>query len=138
LAAWSVFLAGGGTINQLRAFLLGSAEYFADSKNTDSEFVAAVYRDVLGRSVDPSGAGAWQGALAAGASPLVVAVDILNSPEAISDEVNACYFWLLHRAPDPSGLQAFSGDLQQGVPVEGVVAAIVGSAEYRAGATLGV
>jgi hypothetical protein len=47
-------------------------------------------------------------------------------------------FWLLHPAPDPSGLLAFSGDMQQGVPVEAVVAAIIGSAEYRADATLGV
>jgi uncharacterized delta-60 repeat protein len=137
LEAWSAFLARGGTINELRAFLLGSAEYFADSGKTGSGFVAAVYRDVLGRSVDSSGAGTWQGALAAGASPLVVAVDILNSPEAISDEVTACYFWLLHRAPDSSGLQVFSYDLQQGLPVEGVVAAIVGSAEYRADAMVG-
>jgi hypothetical protein len=134
LAAWSAFLAGGGTIDQLRARLLGSAEYFTDSGSTNSGFVAAVYRDLLARPPDTGGSQFWQGVLSSGASPLVVAIDILNSPEAIADEVTALYFWLLHRAPDSGGLQSFSQALEHGVPVELVVAGIVGSAEYSAGA----
>jgi len=137
LAGWSAFLGGGGTIDELRAHLLGSAEYFADSGNTNGGFVTAVYRDVLGRPVDLGGGRAWQGALAAGASPLAVAVTIINSPEAISDEVTGLYFRLLHRAPDPIGLQVFSQALEQGVPTELMLSAIIGSPEYFTVAGLG-
>jgi uncharacterized delta-60 repeat protein len=130
LSAWSAFLAGGGTIDQLRAMLLGSAEYFADSGSTNSGFVAAAYRDVLARPPDSGGAQFWQGALSSGASPLAVAGALIDSREAITDELTTLYFWLLHRAPDASGLQSFSQALEQGVPVDSVVAAIVGSSEY--------
>jgi hypothetical protein len=46
--------------------------------------------------------------------------------------VKALYFWLLHRPSDPTGLQDFTGAIQNGNPVEAVVAAIIGSAEYLA------
>ena len=38
---------------------------------------------------------------------------------------------LLHRAADPAGLRAFTMDLQDGVPIEAIIAAIVGSQEGR-------
>jgi uncharacterized delta-60 repeat protein len=130
LAASSAFLAGGGTVDLLRALLLGSGEYFSISGNTNGAFVNGVYRDVLGRTPDPGGVQQWQGVLSSGVSPLAVAGAIVASPEAVSDEVTALYYWLLHRAPDPTGLQSFSHVLEQGVPVEFVMAVIAGSAEY--------
>jgi Domain of unknown function (DUF4214) len=54
----------------------------------------------------------------------------VTSAEGASDEVGAAYGWLLHRAADPAGLQAFTADLENGVPMEAILAAIVGSNEY--------
>jgi uncharacterized delta-60 repeat protein len=129
LGGWTNFLANGGTEDQLRALLLGSAEYFADAGNNGA-FLTAVYRDVLSRPVDSFGVQAWGQALASGTSRTTVASDIISSPEGASDEVQALYFSFLHRSADSFGLQQFTQDLQQGVPVEEIVAAIVGSSEY--------
>jgi uncharacterized delta-60 repeat protein len=132
LASWSTFLAGGGTIDQLRAVLLGSSEYFADSGNTNSGFVSALYRDVLGRPVDSGGQQGWSQVLASGASRTAVAGSIIRSFEGNNREVSDLYFWLLHRAPDSVGLQAFAQQLAQGIPVENIAATLIGSAEYAA------
>jgi hypothetical protein len=136
LSGWEGFLAGGGTIDQMRALLLGSPEYFSITPpNTaagNDSFVADVYRDVLGREVDSVGAQFWGQALSSGADRSAVAASIMRSAEGNADEVQGLYRWLLHRAADPGGLQSFSTDLEQGMPVEQIVAVIAGSPEYAA------
>jgi uncharacterized delta-60 repeat protein len=130
LAGWTSFLASGGTEDQLRAVLLGSAEYYTVSGSSANGFVASVYIDVLERPVDPGGAQAWSQLLADGATRTAVAAAIIRSTEGNNVEVTDLYFWLLHRAPDAFGLQLFTQDLAQGVPAEAIVAAMIGSPEY--------
>jgi uncharacterized delta-60 repeat protein len=130
LTAWEDFLAGGGTIDQMRALVLGSREYFQLAGSTNDAFVANVYRDALGRPVDNGGQQSWNQALNNGADRGAVAGAIMRSPEGNADEVQYLYHWLLHRAADPAGLQSFTSELQQGTPVEQLVAIIMGSLEY--------
>jgi uncharacterized delta-60 repeat protein len=130
LASWTNFLANGGTIDQLRAKVLGSPEFFGDSGNTNASFVSALYLDVLGRPADSGGAAFWEKALANGMSRTSVASNIISSQEGSSDEMDWVYYWLLHRAPDPAGLEGFSHDLQMGVSTQAIIAAIMASPEY--------
>jgi uncharacterized delta-60 repeat protein len=132
LSAWGNFLAQGGSVDQLRAALLGSAEYFQDAGGTNAGFLTAVYRDVLGRPIDSSGSQAWNQALTEGVSRTAIAGAIIGSAEGDADELQAVYHWLLRRPADPAGLQTFSTDLANSIPIEAIIAAIVGSPEYSA------
>src|SRR5262249_662405 len=50
------FLRSGGTVAQIKAVFLGSAEYFQNrAGGTNDGFVTALYRDVLGRAADAGG-----------------------------------------------------------------------------------
>ncbi len=132
LSSWDNFLAAGGTEDQLRAALLGSAEYYALSGSSAVGFVSMLCHDILQRSADPVGAQSWINAIAGGASLSAVAGSIIRSVEGNALEVADLYFWLLHRAPDSGGLQIYTQDLAQGVTAEAIVAAMVGSPEYVA------
>ncbi|MBY0230596.1 MAG: DUF4214 domain-containing protein, partial [Gemmataceae bacterium] len=62
------FLNSGGTDRQIAASILGSAEYFARNGGTNTTFVQALFRDALGRPVDPATQASLEARLAAGAS----------------------------------------------------------------------
>src|SRR5206468_3539960 len=60
LATFVNFLGSGGTIAQVQALILGSGEYFVtQGGGTVNGFLAALYRDVLGRQIDPNGQATW-------------------------------------------------------------------------------
>src|SRR5262249_53078324 len=57
---WTAFLAGGGTLEQVEAAILGSPEYLtSQAGGTTRGFLDAVYTDVLGRAIDPAGLARW-------------------------------------------------------------------------------
>jgi hypothetical protein len=125
------FLAAGGKMEQIEAVILGSAEYFArKGGGSNSGFLAALYQDVLGRAIDPSGAKTFGQQLAAGVPAATVAAQVLQSLESNIHEVQGLYQQLLGRAADPGGLNGFVGDLQAGASNEDVASIIAGSAEY--------
>jgi N-acetylneuraminic acid mutarotase len=130
------FLNAGGTDEQLQAAIAGSAEYFAKAASappmppTNEDFLNALYRDLLGRAIDPSGELAFSTFLANGGSRTQVAAAILSSDEYRTDLIQSYYQRFLNRAADPGGLKTFIGALQSGVSDEQVITAIVGSQEY--------
>jgi streptogramin lyase len=113
LGTWTTFLAQGGTGEQVVAQLLASDEYFSSrGGGTANGFLAAVYQDVLARTIDPAGSQTWGQVLAGGASRLSVVAGILASTEAIQDQVEMLYLQFLHRNADPSGLSNSTSFLQ--------------------------
>jgi hypothetical protein len=129
--AWGNFLNQGGTYEELEAKILGSAEYFANrGGGSVNGFLAAVYADVLGRSLDPFGQRAWDGQFAGGVSLSTVVARILLSPETEQDLVASWYPEFLRRPVDSTGLAIFSRALENGMPDEQVVVDILGSDEY--------
>jgi len=116
---------------QLQANILGSAEYYQNrSGGTNSGFLSALYQDVLGRSIDPSGAIAFGAALANGMSRTLVAKAVLSSVEADQRIVETDYMNYLQRQADPLGMDAWVNLLQQGGGTDTVTAAVIGSDEY--------
>jgi hypothetical protein len=108
---------------------------------TDNEsLVTGMYRQLLGRSVDPVGFATWTYQLDCGSKPDDVATEIQQSVEYRNKVVQGLYQQLLHRDADAQGLAAFSqllltnaGDSEQ------VASAIAGSPEYfqtRGGGTI--
>jgi hypothetical protein len=130
LAYWEAAFDSGATAQDVEAGILGSDEYVTNfGGGTQAGFVSAVYQDVLGRSVDPSGASYWAGVFASGATPAQVAQGILTSDEARTNFVQSSYQTLLGRAGD-DGVAYWLPLLQQGARHEDVLAGIVGSDEF--------
>jgi hypothetical protein len=137
LEHWSRFLQQGGTTQQLTAQLLGCDEYFMTQGLTDNgHYLEALYRDALGRGIDPTGQTSWGNALANGAGRDTIAQAILSSDEGESRVVDSLYQRHLARSVDPVGLQAFVPALQHGASPEDVTAALLTSKEYTDGLNL--
>jgi hypothetical protein len=131
LSTWTAFLQAGGSLQQLEADVVGSAEYFQSrGGGTNDGFLRALYQDALGRSVDPTGQAAWGQALASDVSPVQVAAAVLASPEFLQDLLQGLYQEFLHRSADATGLSSFLAALQQQTPEDQVIAAFIGSQEY--------
>jgi hypothetical protein len=126
-------LAAGMTAEQLRAAVLGSAEYFTRrGAGTDPGFVAALYRDALGRAPDSVGAADIRDSLARGASRRDVAAAVLASAEARTRQVQEAYRHYLGRDADSGGLGVFTQALQHGMTEDQVVRLLLASGEYYA------
>src|SRR5262249_8553881 len=126
------FFAGGGTEEQARALVLGSDEYLARSGGTAEGFLAALFRDVLGRDLGVGEGQRFLDLLRAGASRAAVARRVLPSPEPDAREVAAVYAALLGRAPDEVGLAGWASVLAGGVSDEQVAVGIASSTEFAA------
>ena len=130
LDAWLGQLQGGLSEAGLQTAVLASAEYLARAGGTDAAWLAAAYRDVLGRPADPNGRAAWLGRLQEGADRQAVAAQLVGSAEARTRVVATTFRQLLDRAPDPAGQAFWAGRLGAGLPLSGLVAAVAVSAEY--------
>jgi hypothetical protein len=103
-------------------------------------FVSEVYRDLLGRQVDPSGLAHWSAQVDAGISRFQVVLNIENSTtrEFFADEVNGLYLRYLHRPADLAALLNGVFFLEGGGTGQQIAMALVLTPEYslvRAGGT---
>jgi hypothetical protein len=131
LAGFMAFLASGGTAEQVAAALAGSAEYYAVRGGSSAGgFLNALYRDALGRPLDPAGAAGFAGALAAGVGPGQVAAWVFASPEYRSDLVRNLFRRHLQRTVDGGGVAGFLSLLQGGGRDEDVITALLASPEF--------
>jgi hypothetical protein len=119
-------------LQQGRALILGSAEYFANrGGSTNAGFVGAVFNDLLGRPADPTELSTFGGQLTAGTLTRPGLADQLQaSQEGRRVIVEGYYQQFLRRPADDAGLNGFSELLGRGTTEQQVIAAIVGSAEY--------
>jgi uncharacterized delta-60 repeat protein len=120
-------ISGGATIGAQGTTVVTILETNGGSSNL---FVAQVYRDLLGREVDPAGLASWTAFLDAGGSRQLVALAITQSQEYRTDVIQSLYQHYLHRAADPTGLNTFTGMLAAGGTDEQVAEALVASPEY--------
>ena len=127
--AWTSFLAGGGTFEQVAAQLTSSDEYFSLHGSTNQGFVTGLYHDVLNRNASDADVAGWVAILNNGASRLSVSTAFLTSQEYRSNLVQADYLTFLLRPADSAGLAAFVNALNAGATDQQVLAAIFGSAE---------
>ena len=117
-------LAANGTVEQLKADLLGSPEFYAKAGSTNAGWLSVVYQDVLGRSVDTQGSTDWNQALNAGVSRTTVALAIVSSPEAQQDLVASYFKDLTNAAAPSSNSDIYVNLLQQGVTDQAVAAGL--------------
>jgi hypothetical protein len=124
-------LAQGNTVEQIKAVLMGSSEYyFGRGGGTAFGFLNAVYNDALGRPLDGPGAAYWGGLLASGMDRGALALQLLQSTDAEKVVVQNYYTQVLLRSADPSGQAYWAGQVQAGLPDAYVLAGLVASREY--------
>ena len=99
-------------------------------QDADTLYVAALYRDVLGRQADQAGLTYWVGQLQDGLTRPMVAQDFLHSTEHFTNEVTNYYQTFLNRAPRADELAFWVGTLQAGATEQQVVLGFLTSPEF--------
>ena len=129
-AVWvNAMLAGVSDTAIMQGFLT-SPEYQMNHQS-NADFIAGMYQDVLGRPADAAGMAGWTAALQAGASRAAAALSFLTSGEGYGRQVDLMYTQFLGRGAGPEEEQAWAALLQTGgVSLEDVAALILGSPEY--------
>jgi protocatechuate 3,4-dioxygenase beta subunit len=79
---------------------------FGNLAGVNQSYVYQLYRDLLGRTVDPAGLQTWSSQLDAGTPRNLVVQAIQGSLEYRTKLVNDTYFLLLGRRADPQGMQS--------------------------------
>lgn len=125
-------LQSGGSPEKVRAGILGSAEYFANTDRDNSAFLDAVYQDVLHREVDPTGREAWSKALSSGSTRTQVAMNVLQSVEARRVLVEGYYDKFLRRAVKKAELDSWVEKMQRLPREQTILETLLTSEEYFA------
>lgn len=94
-------------------------------------FVAALYRDLLGRTASAAEAAGWVDALGRGMSRHEVATAMTATPEWLTTIINRFYRDTLGREPDARGLAGWVAAARGGMPIPQIASAFYGSQEYR-------
>jgi serralysin len=134
-AGWVAAMKGGGSLNQVAAFFIGSAEFqtrFPGASQNATAFVTQLYSNVLHRAPDSPGLSAWVGVLQSGVETQAqVLMGFSESAENqgntagavtkgiwVADEqaatVARLYYSALGRGPDAGGLIAWTNALKSG------------------------
>jgi hypothetical protein len=122
--------AQGGTLEQVKAVILGSSEYyFGHGHGTDAGFLGALYQDVLGRPIDNQGAQYWGGLLAT-EDRTTLALQMLQSQDGEKALVQNYYLASLRRNADPVGQAYWANQIMAGLPDAYVLAGLISSREY--------
>ena len=123
-------LDNGGDAAMLDAILVSSPEYIQEPGGTLDQFVDALFRDALGRPVDPAALTAVESRSAQGATRAQIADVVFSSEEYRRDLVAGWYRQYLDRAPDAAGLATYTSQLDAGLPAVNVIAALLSSDEF--------
>ena len=117
---------------QVRTALGLRSDWFSMSGINPAEaqkVVRALYADILGRDVDPTGLENWTNQILATGSAGSSATGVSTSDERLTVFVTAQYRAALHRDPEPAGLTFWVRKLQSGWTVPDLQAGIYGSDE---------
>ncbi|HVA47238.1 MAG TPA: S8 family serine peptidase [Pirellulales bacterium] len=95
-----------------------------------SSYVDAIYREVLGRAVDPAGLSTWVHDLESGLSRYDFVRALWDSAEHRAQEVEADYQEFLHRSAGPADVNYWVGVFERGASETAVAGAFMYSPEY--------
>ncbi|HEX7446380.1 MAG TPA: PKD domain-containing protein, partial [Pirellulales bacterium] len=125
-------LVGGATLDQVAARIVGSQEYYASQGGgTNSGFVTAMFRDVLGRPISSQDLGYFQQQLSH-EGRVAVANQVFGSDEYRHVLVNEDFELLLDRPAEASAQSFYAAQLAHGASNDAVLAAIAATDEYFA------
>jgi hypothetical protein len=130
-AGFYVSLLGQGqSAEQVKADFLGSAEYAKDNGSSNFGFLTGVFRDALGTNLDPSSVAIWGTMLAQNESHQAVALQILQSPNALGFMVQTAFHQFLGRAASASDGQFWVPAIANGLADTAFYAQLFASQEF--------
>jgi hypothetical protein len=127
---WVAQMQLGTTDEQLEAELLASPEYAALHGGTDASWIAGMYQDLLGRTVDVPGMSYWLTQLQAGESRYEIALGIARSPEREAIVVANDYQTYLGRSASSAEISYWVNAFEFGARNEDVITGFIASPEY--------
>lgn len=133
---YSVATDGVGIMQPTPTAAQSTAQAILDTPN--KQYIAAVYIDLLMRSVDLGGLAFWSSQLEQGAARNVIAAQLTHSAEYYKTNVIVpAYRQFLGRDADPGGIQYWTQQLQGGLTDEQMQAGFIASPEFynKAGGT---
>jgi len=142
LATFGGMLQNGAKLQDVRAQIMSTDEFFTHAGGTNDKFIAATFANILGRTVDPIGQAFFSGELnsaaqSATANRLLVATQVIQSPEGALKETLTVFNHYLQRQADLTGLVFFGSQMinsplfgGQVVDEHSVISSLVGSQEF--------
>ncbi|MCU1455851.1 MAG: in-like serine protease [Acidimicrobiales bacterium] len=130
VAYWSDQIGRGVSPDTVRVLLVASSEYYGRAGGTNQGFVAAVYRDILRRTIDPSGQAYWDGQLASGHSRGDVVTRLLHTNEGRKNVITDIFNRYLRRPPNASESSFWITALGNGASELDIDISVIASAEY--------
>ena len=129
--AWVADMVGGMSEETVISAFLNSIEFQLDNP-TATQFVTALYQEVLDRAPDQSGLSGWVAVLTAqSVTPSQVIDAFINSTERHLKLVDSFYNDFFHRTPDSVGQMTWVTKLDQGtVDGQDVAKAFLSSQEF--------
>lgn len=102
-AYWLDQVRRGLRLDEIASFFYGGPEYFQRNGSTNTDYVEALYRDILDRRADTGGRDYWVDQIEKGASRSEVAAGFYASIESRRGRVVQQYLLVLGRKPDTAG-----------------------------------
>jgi hypothetical protein len=134
VTAWVKVLGSGWTNPQMEAGFVSSPEYLTKYHGPGTDWVTAVYKDLLNRTASSQELTGLAGDLKSGASPRQLAQAVAASPERAGQRIQEDYQLLLHRAASPDEVKALLAQAgQQGESNQDALAQLLTSPEYVQG-----
>jgi hypothetical protein len=127
VAAWQSQFS---TDEQMIAALVASQEFFADHGSNTTNFVNALYPDILNRPADPAGSAGFVTQLQNGVPRAAVAFEMLRSLEYQRLLITNDFTLYLGRIPTTADYNSLLPILQTGGSDELLLSTIIGSAEF--------
>lgn len=132
VSSWVESLRQDSNERALFAGFVASTEFFQLHGGDATNWLQGLYNVVLGRIGSDAEIQSWLNS-GVGQSPNPkVALDFINSNEAMTNFVTGLYGALLHRDPDSGGLAFWKGQLAKGASYASIIGAFVASPEYQA------
>ena len=129
---WVGRMQGGMTEDQFTNAIVSSPEYLSRQASNQA-FLAMVYTNLLGRSLDVESEVSWESALANGLTRASLVQQVLGSSEFAQNAVEQIYADILHRSADAPGLAYWQRELsQQLTSTDAMAITFLGSDEYYA------
>ncbi|HEY2156763.1 MAG TPA: DUF4394 domain-containing protein [Isosphaeraceae bacterium] len=135
LANASAYLASGGTVENLRAILISSPDFYQiEGGGTTAGALAAMYKDATGKPIPSNVLTALQSQLAAGISFYQITASLLYNPAGVANTIQGLYQIYVRQPATFTDYSAFAAALSGGfVSDQAIVAVLMTTDAYFAG-----
>lgn len=128
--AFTRWLQAGGPVTQVISDIVSSPEYFEKHGSNNSDYVRALYQDLLHRTAREDEVGYWAAQMDGGNTRYDVATVFANSPEFKQVYIQGLVLRFLHRSPNTPEQDRLVGQFTPTISYGSLVGVILAQTEY--------